>query len=162
RLMNEEFAKAGKFYRDSLDIRLTAEKIAGGSFEEFFGRYVAHANPLPYSESLAVAGLILRKTEQHRASVGFAVERIPDGSLAIRSLDADSNAAAAGLQAGDMIRLLNKQEPPRRMDRWLRERKPGERVQLSVKRGEKQLEIEFRLGEAKEVFYQVTENPNAD
>src|SRR5262249_33163539 len=93
---------------------------------------------------------------------GFAVERIPDGSLAIRSLDADSNAAAAGLQAGDMIRLLNKQEPPRRMDRWLRERKPGENVQLSVKRGEKQLEIEFRLGEAKEVFYQVTENPNAD
>ena len=31
-----------------------------------------------------------------------------------------------------------------------------------MKRGEKQLEIEFRLGEAKEVFYQVTENPNAD
>jgi len=31
RTMNADFAKEGKFYRDSLDIRLTAEKVTGGS-----------------------------------------------------------------------------------------------------------------------------------
>ena len=43
RAMNEQFGKTGKGYRDNLDIRLTAEKVAGGSFEEFFDRYVAAA-----------------------------------------------------------------------------------------------------------------------
>jgi predicted metalloprotease with PDZ domain len=38
RAMNGEFARQNKPYRDSLDVRLTAEKVAGGSFDEFFGR----------------------------------------------------------------------------------------------------------------------------
>jgi len=41
RLLNTNCAKQGKTYRDSLDVRLTAEKIASASFEEFFGKYVA-------------------------------------------------------------------------------------------------------------------------
>src|SRR5271163_3058658 len=55
RLMNVEFAKAGKTYRDSLDVRLSAEKVAGRPFEEFFARYVAGAEALPYREVLELA-----------------------------------------------------------------------------------------------------------
>ena len=44
RAMNTEFAQAGKNYRDSVDVQATAEKIAGGSFEDFFKRYVAGAD----------------------------------------------------------------------------------------------------------------------
>jgi predicted metalloprotease with PDZ domain len=43
RSMNVEFAKQKRPYRHSLDIRLAAEKIAGGSFESFSQRYVARA-----------------------------------------------------------------------------------------------------------------------
>src|SRR5271155_36860 len=57
RLMNVEFAKTGKTYRDSLDVRLSAEKVAGGPFEEFFARYVAGAEALPYREVLESAGV---------------------------------------------------------------------------------------------------------
>jgi len=38
RTMNTEFAKQGKTYRDSLDVERTAEKVAGGSFEDFFSQ----------------------------------------------------------------------------------------------------------------------------
>ena len=51
----------GKSYRDSCDVQLTAEKLAGGSFEEFFNRYVAGAEPLPYRATLQLAGLDLRR-----------------------------------------------------------------------------------------------------
>src|SRR6202035_3346047 len=44
REMNNDFGVPGKPYRDSLDVQLTAEKVAGGSFEDFFKNYVAAAN----------------------------------------------------------------------------------------------------------------------
>ena len=69
--LNTDFAKQGKTYRDSLDIRLEAEKVAGGSFEAFFRDYVAAAQPLPYQQTLALAGLELRTVEQKRAVLGF-------------------------------------------------------------------------------------------
>jgi predicted metalloprotease with PDZ domain len=157
RLLNEDFAKQGKPYRDSLDVRLTAEKVAGGSFEDFFQKYVANAGPLPYQETLAIAGLELRVTERSHATLGFAADRSPEGNLVVRTVDADSSAAAAGLRPGDVIALWNKQEPPRRLERWLRDQKPGGTVHLSLRRDEKQIEIDFRLAEAKELFYQVAE-----
>ncbi len=45
RSLNTNFAKKGKTYRDSLDVQLTAETIAGGSFEDFFAKYVAGTDP---------------------------------------------------------------------------------------------------------------------
>jgi len=161
RLMNDEFAKADKPYNDSTDVRLAAEQIASGSFEDFFHKYVASAEPLPYKETLAVAGLELRVTERRRATLSFSAERAPEGGLIVRSVDADSPAAAAGLRVGDVIAQWNKQDPPRRLDRWVRDQKPGDTVRLSVRREERPIDIDFHLGETKEVFYQVAEDSHA-
>src|SRR4029077_12315987 len=75
RAMNNEFAKQNKPYRDSLDIRLTAEQVAGGSFEEFFRDYVSHAHPMPCSRIFALAGLDLRPAQRKRPVLGFFAER---------------------------------------------------------------------------------------
>ena len=161
RAMNTDFAKHGKTYRDSLDVRLTAEKIAGGSFEEFFSKYVAGAQPLPYQEILALAGLELRSVEHRRPTLGFRVERDASGSLFVKSLEADSTAAQAGLREGDSIVNWNGAEAPRRLVRWVREQKPGDMVKLRVRREDKEVALEFRLGESKETLYQVSENGHA-
>ena len=161
RAMNNDFAKQGKFYRDSLDVRLEAERIAGGSFEEFFEKYVAGTEPFPYQQILALAGLELRTADHRRAILGFSAERDPSGSLTVRNVEADGLAAQAGLRPGDAIIAWNGAEPPRRLGRWVNEQKPGDLLRLRIRRDEKEISLEFRLSEIKETIYEVSEDAQA-
>jgi predicted metalloprotease with PDZ domain len=162
RSMNTNFARPGKPYRDSLDIRLTAEKIAGGSFEEFFQKYVAGTEPFPYQQILALAGLDLQTVVHSRATFGFSTERdATNGAVVVQNVVADGTAAASGLRIGDVILSWNGGEVPRRPERWLREQKAGNVLKLRVRREEKEISIEFRLGEIKELLYAVTEDSHA-
>jgi predicted metalloprotease with PDZ domain len=161
RSMNTNLAKRGKAYRDSLDVQLTAEGVAGGSFEEFFGKYVAGAEPFPYQQILALAGLALRTVEHRRPTLGFFVEHEPNGPFVVSAVDSESLAAHAGMRAGDVIVSWNGGEVPRRVDRWLQEQKAGDSLKLRVRREDKEITLEFRLGEIKETLYQVVEDPYA-
>ena len=161
RSLNANFAKQGKAYRDSLDVELTVEKIGGGSFEEFFAKYVAGAEPFPYQQILGLAGLALRSVEQRRPALGFSVEREPNGPSVVGQVDPEGSAALAGLRTGDVILSWNGGEVPRRTDRWLQEQKPGDLLKLRVRREDKEMTIEFRLGEIKETVYLVGEDAHA-
>jgi predicted metalloprotease with PDZ domain len=161
RAMNTDFAKQGKTYRDSLDIRLEAEKIAGGSFEDFFRRYVAAAEPLPYQQVLALAGLDIRTIEHKRAVLGFSAEREPGGSFVVRGVDDGSSAGGAGLRPGDVILNWNDADVPRSLGRWVRDRQPGEAVKARIRRDDKEQTLEFKLSEEKESLYQVVEDSRA-
>jgi predicted metalloprotease with PDZ domain len=161
RSMNEHFAKRNRTYRDSLDIRLTAEKVAGGSFEEFFHRYVAAADLLPYQQWLALAGLELKTVEHKRASLGFSASRNESGALAVRSVEPDSSAADAGLKPNDIIVAWNRSEPPRDPERWVYAQKAGNVLRLAIVREEKNVSLEFKLGEAVETSYRVSDDAQA-
>jgi len=159
--MNSEFAKQEKTYRDSLDIRLEAERVAGGSFEEFFREHVAGTAPLPYRQVLALAGLDLRTMEYRRAMLGFSPERESGGTIKVRAVDDGSPASGAGLRPGDVIVNWNGGDVPRSLARWVRERQPGEVVKVRIRRDEKEQTLEFKLGGQNEVLYQVTEDSHA-
>jgi predicted metalloprotease with PDZ domain len=161
REMNNDFAVPGKPYRDSLDVQLTAEKVAGGSFEDFFKHYVAGANPLPYQAVFVLAGLELRQTTRQRAALGFAAEGAGKGPVVVRSVDANSAAAEAGLQSGDLISKWNGGAPPRRLGDWLPQHKSGELLHLVIRREDAELKIDFRLGEITETFYDLAEDSRA-
>jgi predicted metalloprotease with PDZ domain len=161
REMNNDFGVTGKPYRDSLDVQLTAEKVAGGSFDDFFKHYVAGANPLPYQAIFVLAGLELRQITRQRAALGFAAEAAPKVPLVVRSVDASSTAAEAGLQSGDLILKWNGGEPPRRITDWLRQHKSGELLHLVIRRDDAALKIDFRLGEITETFYDLAEDSRA-
>ncbi len=161
RSLNTSFAKQGKTYRDSLDIRQTAESVAGGSFEEFFGRYVAGTDPFPYQKILALAGLALRTVEHRRPTLGFYVEHEPNGPFIVSTVDPEGAAAQAGLRAGDVILNWNGGEAPRRIDRWLQEQKAGDSLKLRIRREDREITLEFRLGEIKVTVYQVIEDSHA-
>jgi predicted metalloprotease with PDZ domain len=161
RAMNNEFAKQNKPYRDSLDVRLTAERVAGGSFEDFFSKYVSRAEALPYSQILSLAGLDLRTAQHKRPVLGFFTERVASGEVIVRNVDPESTAAQAGLRSGDVILSWNGSEAPRNPERWVYSQKAGNEVHLRVRREEREISIDFRIGEATEIFYQVVEDSHA-
>lgn len=160
RAMNQDFAKSGKFYRDSLDIRLTAEKITGGSLDDFFRNYVSGAQALPYTDLFSKAGLSLQEKETVRATLGFSLQREPNAPWTVATVEPGSNAERSGLQAGDEIVRWNSGDTPRRPERWASQQKPGEDLHLRVRRAEKELNVDLRLGEIRETFYQVVEASN--
>jgi len=159
--LNEEFAKKGKTYRDSLDVRLMAERVAGCSFEDFFKKYVAGTVALPYEQVLALAGLQLKAVERTKPALGFYAERDPSGAVIVRSVDSGSSAAQAGLRAGDTIANWNGGDVPRRLERWIFQQNPGDKLQLRIRRGDKEIGLELRLGGTKETVYEVEEDPRA-
>jgi predicted metalloprotease with PDZ domain len=162
RAMNNDFAKQNKPYRDTLDIRLTAERVASGSFEDFFNKYVSHAEPLPYAQVLRLAGLDLRTAQRKRPVLGFFTERDAAGGVIARDVDPESSAALAGLRSGDVILSWNGSEPPRNAERWVYSQKAGNTVRLRVRRDDHEMSVDFRIGEVTESFYQVVEDPRAD
>ncbi len=163
RAMNTDFAKGGKFYRDSLDIQLTAEKVTGSSLSDFFSNYVSGAVPLPYEKIFALSGLELRSHETVRPSLGFVAEAQPNGPPVVRGIDADSPAAKSALRTGDEILRWNNAEPPKRPERWVLSQKVGDEISLHVRRpgSEKEEDIVVRLGETHEKHYQVAESAHA-
>jgi predicted metalloprotease with PDZ domain len=162
RALNSDFAKEGKFYRDSLDIRLEAEKLTGGSLQDFFDKYVASATPLPYSELLSRAGFDLHSHEAVRATLGFLPQREASAPWTVISVDANSSAQKAGLQVGDEIIRWNGGDVPRRPERWAGQQKPGDVLHLRIRRDEDDKSLDVPLGEVREKFFQIAETPNPD
>ena len=161
RALNANFAKQGKTYRDTLDVQLTAESVAGGSLAEFFAKYVAGTEPFPYQKFLTMAGLSLHTVEHRRPALGFLVEHEPNGPFVVSRVDSEGQAARAGLRTGDIVLTWNGGEVPRRVDRWLQEQKPGDVLKLRIRREDKEMAFEFRLGEINETLYVVTEDSHA-
>jgi predicted metalloprotease with PDZ domain len=162
RAMDRDFALARRNYRDSADVELTAEKVAGGSFADFFKRYVAGTDPLPYRETLALAGLELRETEHRRATLGFSAEFSPKAGLTVRDVDADGSPAQSGLQSGDIILNWNGADPPKHPNDWLHQQKPGGTLRLRIRRDGVESNVNFRLGEVKEISYDIEESAHID
>ena len=150
RTMNQDFAKPGKYYRDSLDVRLTAEKLVDASLEDFFSKYISGAAPLPYDELFSRAGLELRETENVRATLGFTVQREPNGPWFVANIEPGTSAEKSGLKVGDEILRWNSSDTPRRPERWAGQQKAGDELHLRVRRDEREETLTVRLGELRE------------
>jgi predicted metalloprotease with PDZ domain len=159
RAMNEQYAKAGRYYDDSTGIREVAEKIAGVKFGDFFARYVSGTDEIPYGPLLAPAGLELKLELHKSADLGFwTVGRASNGAVAISQIVPGSPAEAAGLKAGDIILMLNSQAPPRYFPGWLTQQDPGSRVTMQIQRDGKVSEVTYALGSIETKKYSIVES----
>src|SRR5580658_9736387 len=71
RRMNDVYAKQGRFYDDSQGVRAVAEEVAGVKFEDFFRRYVAGTDEMPYDKFFNAAGLELKVERRAAPEPGF-------------------------------------------------------------------------------------------
>jgi predicted metalloprotease with PDZ domain len=163
RVLNEQYAKAGRFYKESDGLRAAMEEVirkkdpgAIPDLSDFFTRYVAGTDEIPYADFLAFAGLTLRESQRH-AAFGFTISRDTGSNPTIAAVDRDSGASDAGLKDGDVLMQLNGEPFPRVPDRWLRDHQPEERVTLKIQRGGEAMDFSFPLGRLTDSTYQITE-----
>jgi predicted metalloprotease with PDZ domain len=163
RALNEEYAKAGRFYHESDGLRAVMEEVirkkdpgAISDLSDFFARYVAGTDEIPYSDFLSFAGLTLREG-QRRAAFGFAISREAGSNPTIGAVDRDSGASEAGLKEGDVLTQLNGETFPRVPERWLRDHQPDERVTVKIQRGGEAMDFSFPLSRLTDSTYQITE-----
>ena len=60
RRMNDEYAKAGRYYDDSAGVLRVVNEVSGKDFGSFFRRYVSGTDEIPYDHFLGIAGLEVR------------------------------------------------------------------------------------------------------
>lgn len=157
RAMNAEYAKAGKFYDDSLGIRSVVEEVAGRSFENFFRRFVAGADEIPYDDFLAVAGWELKVEKTTTADLGFWPGAGSSKGVEVSGLEPGSGAEAAGLRNGDVILLPRGKSAPQDFGGFLRARSAGDPLTLRIRRVGQEMEISFLVGSREDRQYSVAE-----
>ncbi len=144
RTLNDEYAKQGKFYKESAGIQSVVEQVSGQDFGKFFRSYVAGLDEIPYDQFLEHAGLSLKSEMRQSADLGFVPGRSPSGVI-VASVAPGSPAESAGLRADDVLISVNGAPLPGRLTRWLNERTPGETVKFKVRRDGREIEISFAL-----------------
>ncbi len=148
--MNQHYAKQHRYFPDSQGVQDAAETITGQSFAEFFRDYVAGVKPLPYDEFLRFVGLQLASENVTLAEVGFTSEPGLDGLPVITAVSPGSDAARAGLSAGDRILQVNGRPATFRFDRELDRMMPNQTAKLRIARDGKQHTLEIKIGARRE------------
>jgi predicted metalloprotease with PDZ domain len=148
--MNQHYAKQHRYFPDSQGVQDAAETITGQSFAEFFRDYVAGVKPLPYDEFLRFVGLQLASENVTLAEVGFTSEPGLDGLPVITAVSPGSDAARAGLSAGDRILQVNGRPATFRFDRELDRMMPNQTAKLRIARAGKQHTLEIKIGARRE------------
>jgi predicted metalloprotease with PDZ domain len=155
RYMNENYAKQGKFFADSEGIRRALEAVTGADFKEFFRRYVAGTEELPYEDLFATAGLHLNERTILVPDAGFSAFRNFDGPMIVVEVTGES-AVSAGVQVGDEILEVEGQPPVREAGGITGGRKVGDTISLTVRRGRNRIAVRLTLAGKEQVSYEIT------
>jgi predicted metalloprotease with PDZ domain len=160
RAMDQDYAHRGRYYDDSAGVEQEVERISGHSFKDFFTKYVAGTEEIPYNDFLRAAGLQAQTQQREMADLGFETSRGSDGTVAISSVTPGSGAERAGLQAGDVLVQLDGRPFGRSAMRFLFQHSPGDTVNARIQRNGSERDISFALGSRGIQAYSVSEIPN--
>lgn len=163
-LYNEHYKK-GKNYTPE-DLQRICEMMAGKSLDDFFSKYVRGEAEIDYDSIMKGIGVRTNVSEpgKNRAYIGADLAE-EAGRLTIRSVPADTPAYEQGLNTGDQIVAIDGYRASQTfMQSYLGEKKPNEKVRLTIFRFDKIREVTFTLGGnlRKDYSFSPVENPTAE
>ncbi len=146
RLLYRDFFKQNKNYT-SEDFQRIAETVATKSLNEFFSKYVRGREELNYNSAFDAFGLKLFTGEGAEAAY-FGADLNQDGDrLLIKTIPAGSPAYNQGLNTGDQIIAVDSFRANQTfLQSYIGEKKPGEKIKLTIFRFDQIREIEIALG----------------
>lgn len=148
RHLYDEFSKKGKNYTPA-DYQKVSEMMAGRSLDDFFSKYVRGEAEIDYNSIAAGIGLTLEaaKVSETAAYIGADLGEDANGRLTIRTVRAGTPAYDQGLNTGDQIVAVDGYRASQAfLQTYIGEKKPGDRIRLSIFRFDKLRDVEFVLG----------------
>jgi predicted metalloprotease with PDZ domain len=160
----DEFFKKGRNYTPA-DFQKAAERAAGVSLEDFFSKYVRGEAEIDYNAIVAGIGLQLTRTEPNKGKPYIGADMADDGGrLTIRTIPAGTPAYEQGLNTGDQIVAIDGYRASQAfLQTYLADKKPGNKVKLSIFRFDKLQDMDFTLGSDTRADYEFepVANPTA-
>jgi predicted metalloprotease with PDZ domain len=154
--MNANYAKPGRFFNDSAGVRDAAEAVSHADLGNFFAKYVAGTDEIPWNDFLRSVGLKVQPVTNTVADAGFTASRNFDGPMSVGAVTAGSEAERAGLQVGDTILELWGQPAGQDSRQELARLSPGETLTLKVRsRRGNERELKWKVGSRQEISYEV-------
>jgi predicted metalloprotease with PDZ domain len=154
--MNTNDAKQGRFFPDSTGVREAAEAVGHVDLANFFSKYVAGTDEIPWNDFFRTVGLRVTESANTVADAGFAASRNFDGPMTVTAIASNSEADHAGLQAGDVILDLNGHMPGLDAAQEVAQLSPGDTITLKIRHGRTgERELKFKLGSREEISYEL-------
>jgi predicted metalloprotease with PDZ domain len=147
RYLYTEYFKKGRNYTPA-DLQKAAEIAAGTSLDDFFSKYVRDEAEIDYNGIVKAIGLELRIDDSDKGKAYLGANLAEEsGRLNVRSIPASTPAYEQGLNAGDQIVAIDGYRASQSfLQSYFAERKPGDKVRLTVFRFDKLRDIDFTLG----------------
>jgi predicted metalloprotease with PDZ domain len=133
RHLNDHYAKRGLGV-DEDELPKVASAIAGKDLHDFFSRYIAGVDELPFREYLSWAGLDFIEEKEEMATIGDL--RIFGPQNRVSFLEKQGPAARAGVQRGDRLLEIDDQKIHSQADLTitLAAKRPGDIIRLLIER----------------------------
>ena len=157
--------KRGKGFTTEEFWQAVSRAARGRSFTEFAERYVDGRDPLPYGETLALAGMSFRADSNRVPRLG--VNTVPDSAgVRVASVAPGGSAAMAGVEVGDLllrvgdVTVMGQDFGPQFRARYQSARE-GAPLSVVVRRGEETVTLTGELRFDVVVSYALSANPAA-
>ena len=143
----DEFYKKNRNFTPE-DYQKVSEMMAGRSLEDFFSKYVRGEAEIDYAAIMAPIGIKVEiaQPNKNRAYIGADTAE-ENGRLNIRTVPAGTPAYDQGLNTGDQIVAIDGNRASTQfLQTYLGEKKPGDKVRLTLFRFDRIRDVDFTLG----------------
>jgi predicted metalloprotease with PDZ domain len=160
-LYNDHFKK-GRNYTPQ-DLQKAAEQAAGRNLDDFFSKYVRGETDIDYNQFFGGIGLQLKETGGSRGRAYIGANLVEENNrLTVRSVPANTPAYEQGLNSGDQILAVDGYRASQNMlQNYIADRKPGDKVRLTIFRFDKLREIDLTLGNDPRREYSIVRKENS-
>ena len=158
--MNQQYAQKGKYFDDSEGVRLALKELTGDDFQDFFSRYIAGVEEIPYDQFLSYVGLTVSHRQVEQVYAGLAVSRPEGKPLTVVRVEENSPASRLNLSPGDEILKVNGKEVEGDWSQYLQKRNPKSTLHLKVNEAGGEIrELDLPLSTRKIDEYELQDMP---
>ena len=156
RYLYNEYFKKGRNYTPE-DFQKAAELMAGRSLDDFFTNYVRGEVDPDYNAIFSSIGVRLNAEDVNRGKAYIGADLTEEsGRLNVRFVRSDTPAYEQGINTGDQIVAIDGYRATlARVQQYVGERKPGDKVRLTIFRTDRLRDIDFTLGENNRKDYSI-------